>query len=51
MLVPFLNQVRVSGGLPPHLQLRLTSESMSTVWGWGSTNRMGPTVVKWRGRG
>lgn len=47
---PFLNQVRVSGGLPAHLQLRVTSESTSTVFGWGSTNRIGPTVDKDRPR-
>lgn len=43
MFEPFLNQVSVSGGFPAHLQLRVTSESMSTVLGCGSTNRIGPT--------
>lgn len=43
MFEPFLNHVSVSGGFPAHLQFRLTSESTSTVFGWGSTNRMGPT--------
>lgn len=43
MFEPFLNQVSVSGGFPAHLQLRVTSESTSTVLGCGSTNRIGPT--------
>ncbi len=43
MFEPFLNQVSVSGGFPAHLQLRVTSESTSTVFGCGSTNRIGPT--------
>lgn len=43
MLEPFLVQVRVSGGLPDHLQFRATSESTSTVMGLGSTTSMGPT--------
>lgn len=43
MFEPFLNQVRVSGGFPAHLQLSVTSESTSTVFGCGSTNRNGPT--------
>lgn len=43
MFEPFLNQVSVSGGFPAHLQFRLTSESTSTVFGCGSTNRIGPT--------
>lgn len=40
---PFLNHVSVSGGFPAHLQFRVTSESTSTVFGCGSTSRMGPT--------
>lgn len=43
MFEPFLNQVSVSGGFPAHLQLRVTSESTSTVFGCGSTSRIGPT--------
>lgn len=43
MFEPFLNHVSVSGGFPAHLQFKVTSESTSTVVGWGSTNRMGPT--------
>lgn len=43
MLEPFLVQVRVRGGLPDHLQFRVTSESTSTVIGLGSTTSIGPT--------
>lgn len=43
MFDPFLNHVSVSGGFPAHLQFRVTSESTSTVFGCGSTNRIGPT--------
>lgn len=46
MLEPFLVQVRVRGGFPDHLQLRVTSASTSTVTGLGSTTSMGPTERK-----
>lgn len=44
MFEPFLNHVSVSGGFPAHLQFKVTSSSMSTVFGCGSTSKMGPTA-------
>lgn len=46
MLDPFFVHVSVRGGLPAHLQFNVTSESMSTVTGFGSTTKIGPTLRK-----
>lgn len=43
MLDSFLAQVRVSGGFPVHTQVKVTSEPISVVRGFGSTTMRGAT--------
>lgn len=43
MFESFLVQVRVSGGFPTQTQVRVTSEPMSVVVGFGSTTIRGAT--------
>lgn len=43
MLDSFLAQVRVSGGFPVHTQVKVTSEPISVVKGFGSTTMRGAT--------
>lgn len=50
MLDSFLVQVRVSGGLPDHTHVSVTSEPMSVTVGLGSTTIRGATGVG-KGRG
>lgn len=49
MLDSFLVQVRVSGGLPDHTHVSVTSEPMSVTVGLGSTTIRGATREAGRG--